>query len=171
MIATIVFALPTQGGKPIHPSHKAAEAAIEDIRPVTAREASSALRRMTGLFERVNGSKLGTVGIVPADRPATRTEIVLELDRIFRSASPNFRFTPAPTKYDPALFRIDASQRPALARLVTVGCVAKIGPLAVGPTSGLTPKEFGDALGMFMARLAQMSHLPSPKWTPMLQGD
>ena len=168
MIGPFLLALQTPGGKPVHPGRKPIPG-VSDDRPVTAREAASAFDRVANLFHRADGASLGATSIPPLDRPATRTEIVAEMDRFLRAAEPILRFTPAPERHDPSVFRIEADERIALDRLVTVGCVAKIGPLAVGPSTGLTPSQFGDAMGFFVARLAQMSHLPSPKWTPMLQ--
>jgi hypothetical protein len=60
-------------------------------------------------------------------------------------------------------------QRDNLEMLVRMGAVAKIGPLATGPGNVLTVPEFGDAIGFFLARMAQMTHLPSSKWTPALR--
>lgn len=113
---------------------------------------------------------MGEPKLAATDRPATRSEIVGEMDRLFRAAQPGFFFTPAAVPHDPSKFKIDPAQKLALDKLVTLGFVARIGPLAVGPQSGLTAKQFGDALGFFMARASQLSHLPSSRWTPMLQG-
>lgn len=172
MLPFVLYLVQAQGettpNKPVHPGHKAA-AATEDKRPITAREAGQAFDRLAGLFQKVNGVALGATTLPTSDRLATRSEIVAEMGRLMKAAAPTIRFTPAPVRHDPSVFRIDAAQRATLDRLVTLGFVARIGPLVVGPSPNLTPHEFGDALGFFMARLAQVSHLPSPKWTPMLE--
>lgn len=167
----LVFAFIVGQGRPVHPGGKVVLPASAASKPVTAREAREAFTKVAALLMKTNGRPLGTTSIPAADRPATRAEIVAEMARLYKAAEPAFRFTPAPTTHDASKFRIDAAQKAPLDRLVTRGAVARIGPLAVGPTLGLTPKQFGDALGFFMARVSQLSHLPSPKWTPMLQGE
>jgi len=157
-------------GRPVHPGAKPSPASEADAKPVTAREVRESFVRTIGLMEKVRGSSLGKPALPAADRPATRAEIVGEMNRLFRAAQPGFFFTPAPVAHDASVFRIDAAQKSALDKLVTLGFVAKIGPLAVGPQPGLTTKQFGDALGFFMARASQLSHLPNSRWTPMLQG-
>ncbi len=163
----LILAVVFQQGRPIHP--KTLASTLVSDKPVTAREARETFGRMVALLTKVHGQPLGTGSIPLADRPVTRTETVAEMARIYRASEPTFRFTPAPTPYDASKFRIDAMQKTSLGRLVKQGCVAPLGPLATGPGLGLTPKEFGDAVGFFMARLSQVSHMPSPKWTPMLQ--
>jgi hypothetical protein len=161
-----ILALLAFQGKPTHPSHTAAPVGNA---PVTAREAREAFGRAATLLLKVNGRSLGASGIPAAERPVTRGEVVAEMARLYNAAEPTFRFIPIAAPYDPSKFRIDLGQRPSLTKLVVRGCVGRIAPLAVGPGPGLTPSQFGDALGFFMARLAQMSHLPSPEWTPSLQ--
>jgi len=171
-MSVLLFAVIVAQGapkRPVHPGRPLGE--IADTRPVTAREVRESFDRVSGLYKKVNDKSWGTTAVPAADRAATRTEIVAEMARIYKAAASSIRFTPAASKFDPAKFRIDASVKPSLSKLVSLGYVAPIGPLAVGPQPGLTTKEFGDALGFFVARLSQTTHLPSSKWTPMLQGD
>lgn len=170
LILVPVLLTQEEKGRPVHPGAKPSVSAEADNKPVTAREARESFSRVIALVTKVNGRPLGTPKIVAADRPATRSEIVAEMDRIFLAAQSGFFYTPAAVKHDASKFKIDAAQKAALDRLVNRGFVARIGPLAVGPQAGLTVKQFGDALGFFMARASQLSHLPSARWTPMLQG-
>lgn len=170
-MSPLLFAIVAQQGRPVHPKTAPSLPAAVATKPVTAREAREALGRAATLLTKVSGRSLGACSIPSADRPASRSEIVGEMARLYTAAEPTFRFTPASVPFDPSKFKIDPARKAALSRLVLHGCVARIGPLATGPGPGLTPKEFGDALGFFMARLSQMGHLPSPKWTPILQGD
>ncbi len=166
MSPLLVLVVAQTAGKPVHPTRKVLAV---DAAPVTAREVRVAFVRAATLLFKVNGRALGTPRVPEADRAATRAEIVAEMGRFYTQAETTFRFIPANVRHDPTKYRMDASQRVTLDKLVTRGCVAPIGPLAVGPSAGLTPKEFGDALGFFVARLGQMGHLPSPQWTPILQ--
>ena len=153
-------------GRPAHPAQTAIPVGNA---PVSAREAREAFRRYSALLVKVNGVPLGE-GTVPAvDRPVTRAEVVSEMTRLYRSSATAFRFIPADVAFDAAKFKIDAGKKPLLADLVRHGCIGRVSPLAVGPGPSLTPREFGDALGFFASRLAQMSHLPSPTFTPGLQ--
>lgn len=164
LAALVLGQVPT--GKPPRVKHKLV---VMGEQSVTAIEAREAFTRLGALFKRTSALPMGTTAIPAANRPATRAEIVAEMARLAKASEPAFRFVPAPVPHDARLFNVAAAQRSTLDRLVTWGCVARIGPLAVGPGTSLTPSQFGDALGFFAARIAQMSHLPSPKWTPMLQ--
>ena len=152
--------------KPAHPPRTSQKVSLA---PVTAREAQAAFGKLGSLLQKVGGVAYGPSSIVAEDRAATRTEIVAEMMRFYRAAEPTFRFIPALVPYSASMFKIDAAQKLSLSKLVSRGCIGRIAPLAVGPDATLTPKEFGDALGFFSARLMQMSHLPSPEFTPSLQ--
>lgn len=156
-------------GKPVHPGKKPSAVASADTKPVTAREARDTFIQVAELLRKVNGRSFGVPAIAAADRPVTRAEVLKEMVRLHKAAEPVFKFTPAPVPHDKAKLKIDAALLPALDRLVSGGFVARIGPLAVGPQPGLTPKQFGDAVGFFTSRVSQVAHLPSAKWTPMLQ--
>ena len=171
MIGPFLLALWGQAGKPVHPEHKAPATLAEDTRPVSAHEAATAFERVASLLKSTGGMSYGETAIPHLDRPVTRNEVVAEMNRLYIIATPALRFTPVPVRHDTSVFRIDASLRPALDRLVTFGYVARIGPLVVGPSPSLLPKELGDAIGVFMARVAQTTHTPNPKWTPILKSD
>lgn len=171
-MSPILLALVFQDqSRPKHPGAKPTVAVLKDVRPVTVHEARSSFNRCLGLLQKAIGSPLGTSKLPDANRAVTREEIVGEMTRIYAVLAPAYKFTPAPVKHDSSVFKISAAQRANLDKLVTRGCVARIGPLAVGPAQGLTVSEFGDALGFFVARVTEMTHLPSPKWTPRLQSD
>jgi len=140
---------------------------------VTAAEARAVFTRA----ERVIAATLkvpvlGKVGIAASSRPMTRTQAVTEFSRLFQMASPSFKLTPRPVKFEAQRLKMaDPAARQKLTLLVQAGAVAPFGPVASGPSDSLSVKEFGDALGFLLARIAEMSHLPSRKWTPALQGD
>lgn len=103
--------------------------------------------------------------------PATRSQIVAELSRVYQSASPSFKVSLRPVKVDLKAIRVpDAATRRRLTTLIAAGTVARYGPLASGPGPGLTTSEFGDALGFFLARISELTNMPSSKWTPYLHG-
>lgn len=102
--------------------------------------------------------------------PATRAYIILKLDRLFERARPTFRFTPRRVRFDARVLKVGKAERPALEKLIAWGCVARVGPLATGPGATIGLKEFGDAIGFFVARLADLTHTPDPKYSPGMMG-
>jgi hypothetical protein len=53
--------------------------------------------------------------------------------------------------------------------LVRLGAVARVGPLATNKSDTIDAPDFGDAIGFFLARMAEITHQPSSKWTPWLR--
>lgn len=102
------------------------------------------------------------------NNPASREEVLDQFARLFRSVSPKFRIKPRPVPFPAREARIAKRALPTLRTLVEWGCVAPVGPLATGPAATLTLSEYGDALGFFLARLAELTHTPSRKFTPYL---
>jgi hypothetical protein len=99
----------------------------------------------------------------------TRELVVAELSQEYDLLSPKAKYTPLPVSYDPSVLKIAAAERTSLERLIRLGFVARVGPLATGPTDTITPHDLGDAVGFFMCRIAQITYLPDPKWSPMIQ--
>lgn len=137
--------------------------------PVTRDEVSKSLAR----FETVVAKRL-SITIPPSKlrgaQTASRAEIAAEFVRILDAVQPSFRFTPRPYRV------VESSLRgynkgvavDHMRRLIRLGMAGPVGPLAAGG-EGLSPEEFGDALGLFMTQLASYTHQPDPKWTPSLQ--
>lgn len=115
---------------------------------------------------KVEGAALNRTGQA---RPATRAEMVAEFDRIMTMARPRFRGRPIRQVVDQPL--IDSRNpspetRAQLKRLIEWGFVGPVSPLATDPTQTLTPQQFGDALGYFMSRLADVTHTYDPRFSP-----
>lgn len=142
--------------------------------PVTRQEAAATFKRVgTALSIFTGGKAKPFAPKFEAAGVLTRTELVAEFDRVFEAAKPYFKYTPRPVKYDAGVFSIkDGDARKKLDKLVTWGCVARIGPLATAPKDEMALAEFGDAVGFLLVRLAELTHTPSSKWTPaMMHGD
>lgn len=105
-------------------------------------------------------------------KPATRAQILNGLNRLFEMAKPEFKITPRDTKYDASLIVVPRgnASRPVLEKLIKWGCVGKVSPLATSKNDNLTLAEFGDAMGLFLARVADLTHTPNTKFSPYLQG-
>lgn len=108
-----------------------------------------------------------------SNKPATREDIVNAFNKLFEQAKPSIKFTPKFVKYDPALLVIDKSkpERARLEKLIQWQFIAKVGPIAAGKSKTITLAEFGDALGFVTLRIADLTHLPSARWSPYLQTD
>jgi hypothetical protein len=98
----------------------------------------------------------------------TREEIVDEFMRDYQALRPQMKFTPNPSVVDPDRIKIAPKEKPELVKLIKMGFVGRVAPLVTGPTDTMTVVTFGDAVGFFLDRMAQLTHMPSPKWTPML---
>ncbi len=123
------------------------------------------LRRALKLDSTDSSVRIGE-GVAAVHRP----QIVAEMTRILVLVGPSMKFTPRPVVFDARVLRLsDAKQLANLKRLIKLGAVARVGPLATGPEETMTPHDFGDAVGFFVARIAQMTHMPSNKWTPWLR--
>lgn len=141
-----------------------------DTAPVTVAEVYATVDRLETAIRKVvlREKATYTPRKVGADRPATRPEIIAEFYRLYLSAKPKFKFTPRPVPYNAKLFTISSEAREPLEKLVKTGFIGKVAPVATGTGPGLTIEEYGDALGFFMARIGDLTHTPSSKWSPYM---
>jgi len=144
---------------------------VQDLTPVTAGEASAVLRKAGNIISKAFEHPVPTTFPFGAGTaPVTREQVVAAFMRQFDAISPEFKFTPNPVVFDSTVLKIAKPQRPSLERLIRFGCIGKVAPLATGPKDTLTVADFGDAVGFFMSRVAQLTYMPDPKWTPSLEG-
>jgi hypothetical protein len=66
------------------------------------------------------------------------------------------------------VLKIGKAQLANLESLIRGGYVGKVSPLATSTEDSMSLLHFGDAVGFFMSRAAEVTHLPSPKWSPNL---
>lgn len=106
------------------------------------------------------------------DRVAKRTEITAEFWRLFQLAKPHFKFTPKAVVYKPDMISIPAAdpQRKPLETMIRFGFIGKVAPLATSSAPSLSIPDYGDALGYFIARMSDLTHTPSAKWSPYMFG-
>ncbi|HVL37996.1 MAG TPA: hypothetical protein VM328_01270 [Fimbriimonadaceae bacterium] len=140
---------------------------------VTAAPLSRA--EMKAAFQRVERAMHALPGVttrrpaldVPTTGVASRSEVLRQMDRLFEMARPHFKFTPPKVKFDNARLSLkEASTRPLLEKLIAWGAVAQVGPIATSKVESISLADFGDALGFFVARMAELTHTPLSKWTP-----
>jgi hypothetical protein len=137
--------------------------------PVSRAEASAVFQKA----ERVMKAVLRYTEKVPpfptTSGTATRAEILKHFLAIYRALTSKFKFTPPGQKPLLAIMSIkDPDSKKAAERLESLGFMDRYGPLATSKNEGLLPGEFGDAVGFFIARVAELSHTPSAKFSPFL---
>jgi hypothetical protein len=136
---------------------------------VTQADARVVFERAEKLLRNVTKTK----AVVPAiplkgTSPITRAQTIDQLNRLYEIVRPTVKVTPRPVLVRESAVKLAGPSRSTLLKLVRMGAVGNFAPLATGPDDKLTPKQFGDALGFFLARMAQMTHLPSRKFSPPL---
>lgn len=142
---------------------KAAPAASGDV---TRSEAVQVMAKVRRACREVLGVTVSPKPTIATGKVVvTRKEILEEFATIHRAAAASFKLSPQPVSFDAKRFTVQSS---SLTSLVKGGFVAKVGPLAAGKRAGVSPNELGDAIGFFVARLAEVTHLPSSRWTPYL---
>lgn len=145
--------------KPLPPNAKSA---------VTVGEVNQVMSKVEAATRRI--LKLGGATAKPATgaKAATRAEVINAYYSVYELARPKFRIAPNPIAYDVKVFSVSGESLKKLEVLVRQGFVGKVGPLATSKQSGLSLQEFGDSLGLFVARLADLTHTPSRQWSPYL---
>lgn len=143
-------------------------APVQSPAPVTGREARAAFQRATKLITQTLGLSTATPTFKGSSNVASREQIVASLAELYRVIEPKIVVTPPPTRFDPAVITLKNQARIDAETLIKLGFVDRVGPLVAGKSPGLTPREFGDALGYFLARVADVTHTPSSKYSPAL---
>lgn len=151
--------------QPVRPKLKpVAKAKAVDTRPVTQREVQKVIKEAARIL-----GEPGYKPLTPAQtKPVSRDQVVQELSQLFRTLKPKFKTTPRKQPVRSDVLSVSPKLRPDLETLIAWGSVGPFAPLATNKNSTMTPAEFGDALGMFVARMADLTHLPSSKFTPSL---
>ncbi len=141
--------------------------------PVRISEVNFTINKYEKVIRKVLGMPGSSAAIASKDtKPASRALILSGLNRLFEMTKPEFKITPRETKLDGNHFAIPrgAQNRGVLEKLVKWGFVGKVSPLATSKSDTLTLAEFGDTMGYFLMRVADLTHTPSAKWSPYLQG-
>lgn len=147
---------------------------VRDAAPVTLGEVRSVMWKVEKAFRAIESEPPSPAKPdTSSTKPATREDILLEMGKIYSISKPHFKFLPNPVKYDTTVFTIKSTSpaRPVLERLVRLGFVGKVSVLASGNGDTMDPRQFGDAVGLFIARTAHLTHTPDPKHSAYLSGD
>ncbi len=137
---------------------------IRDEPPVTSAEVQASLAqagRALASILHLSNPELGAA----TSTTASRSEIIAGFWKLYTLARPKFRFSPRPIKV------LGKPAELTLTILIKYGFVAPVGPLTLASRINFSLDEYGDALGMFLARTAELTHTPSSQWSPYLQRD
>ncbi|MBS1716241.1 MAG: hypothetical protein JSS72_00740 [Armatimonadetes bacterium] len=168
LLALIVLNSPLQDSPPAKVKAKPAAASNA---PVSVADSSHVFRMVTDALHHVlklpepNLPKL-TGSNLTAEQAAS------EFRAIFEYARPKFEFKPLPLEFEERKWTLKSAKAREDARLlVSYGCLAKVGPIVCSKNGLLTAKQFGDAVGMFLGRIAEITHVPSQEFSPYLHGE
>lgn len=140
--------------------------------PVTHAEAEAVLTKLRDLMaDCLEYPALKKVpSLTPGTGLVTRDEVVLVLDRFAEAAKPTFKIGTPPIPIEPtAIVSKKPMVRDAMVRLVKGAFANRIGVLMCGPADSIEVIQMGDAVGFFLCRIAELSHVPSIRWSPYLQ--
>lgn len=163
VISSAVFAQDT--GEFKKPTPKAVKTSTA---PVTRAEARKVLDRAWSILAK--GLKLtvpSPVKLVGSGDPISKNEILSEFALLANASAKYFKRSPRPSTFEAARLRTDGDSA-QIKFLVSKGIVMPLGPLVTGKNGTVTTAEFGDAVGVLIARLADLCHLPSTKYSPNL---
>lgn len=138
--------------------------------PVTAAEAKFMCDRIQGALMKVlKVSKASSSSLKPSSSAVSCAQLVQEFDRIVGLCQANFKYQPFEIKDKSSLAGLtDPASKEKALRLVKMGVVPASSPLLTNKSGHVSPAEFGDALGLLVGRMAELTHVPSSKFTPYL---
>ena len=138
--------------------------------PVTCNEARTVLNQLQAAMERAASVKAAKPSkLANSDKAVTRVQILDEVDRLEREFRPVYALKPRTQYCNPAAVKFPEAERKKAIRLIKLGFLEPVAPLVFGPGDTLTAAQFSEALGFFVERWSDMTHLPSTKWSPDLK--
>jgi hypothetical protein len=140
-----------------------------DPSPVTRGEARAVFTEVRQILNRVLNTSIPASPRIPSgSAPVTREQIVSEMTQDWGLVAGKAKFAPNPTPIEASVLKIAPAERAHLIGLIKLGLVGKVSPLATGPTDTMDAKDLGDAVGFYLSRIAQVTHMPDPKWSPII---
>jgi hypothetical protein len=137
--------------------------------PVTRDEARKIIEKVNKAFVKVMPRLKPVKPSLTGTQPVTRTEIITQFNKLFEMAKAEFKFTPRKVAYNASVISVkDPEAKTKVQNLIAWGCVDKVGPLATSDKETLGVLEFGDAVGLLVARVAELTHTADPRFSPDL---
>lgn len=134
---------------------------------VTADEAGRTFQKLIDTLAKGPKLKAGSAVTLPKGSTIIKKSEVLKVFvDIERSYTAFYKRAPRPYRFDPK--RVASFVSADAQRLITRGFLPPYTAITIGKDDGLTTKEFGDSVGIFMVRLSDLAHLPDPKFSPQL---
>jgi hypothetical protein len=156
-------------------SHAVKQPGLLQGGPVTEAEARVTFNRISQALHSVTKvkAKFPLSNLGDSSQPVSREAIILQMNRIYEAAKPYFKINPTPVPYDPAVLSVKkgTEARVALEKLVKGGFIPRVCVLATSSSDTIAPEEFGDTIGLFAARIADVTHMPNAEYSPYLNGD
>lgn len=140
--------------------------------PVTGTEALAVFREIDRIAVKVLNAKESTkFAGEPTDSPASRSLIVQNMYSLFYHHRESFKFIPRLRRVEKKLIApgIEPITLAQLAEMMQFGFIAPGSSLASKKQDQFSIEEFGEAVGIFLSRLADLTHTPDRKWSPYLQ--
>jgi hypothetical protein len=175
-VVTLLLACAVVGAQAQEPQtglHKSKPKAVPNVAGyVTEADAKAVFARAEQVIRRITGSTATVPAIkLAGSQPITRSKTVEQFERLYAVVRPQVKITPRPVKINMSVIKMSGPAKNTLVRLVKLGAVGNYSNLAAGSVDKLNATEFGDSLGFFLARMAQLTHTPSSKWSPPLMRD
>lgn len=171
--AALVAFVPAMGQDPPQgtPHRAVAPSAAVANSPVTRSESVAVLKKLRSIVSNVlEIPEIGKISLGEAgSAPVSRDDVALFLDKLAKICEAKFTISTARPPNLPSMANSkSAAAKAAMDRLVKGGFASRQGPLVAGPGATLRVLEYGDALGFFLLRLAELTHIPSSKFSPAL---
>ena len=136
---------------------------------VTQRDAAAVFAKAEQMIRSTLQLKTSLPPFAASDAGLTRDQVIGRFAQIVSLVTPKFVFNSPRLATFPSLMTFkDAHVRLQADNLAASGFVDRVGPLLTSKEPGMTASEFGDALGYFLCRVAEMTHTPSSKYSPYL---
>lgn len=162
----------TGSNAPVAPRKQMPAVAVDTKTPVTDAEARATFKKVIANLPSITGKPIPNgMGPLPdSSKPITREDMLAELDFVFNLVKPEFKFTPRTVWYDPKVITVkNGASKKILDKMIKWGCVARVCPLATSKADTISLDDFAYTVGYFVTRLGDLTHMPEPKNTPILE--
>jgi hypothetical protein len=155
---------PDVSGKP---KHRPVAKHVVSNNAVTQSEAKQVFGRLDKVVAEVLKMPVPASALPDSTDPVTRAQIIAEFQRVFELSKPKFTFDPQKQTFDESLISFsDPVAKASAENLVTWGLVARVHPLVTAKEDSITVASLGDAIGIFLTRLSELTHVRSKKYSP-----